>query len=370
MGLLNTTFDPVATKRAATPSPVPGFKNVAEYASSPNVYAGGGHDLNIPGAKGNTQLWVDDNGKTSVKSNPNNLDANALSAYGVTPATTAGTPSGTGTTTSGGGVPTLPAGGNGMINTNTGTGGSLTYQSSMNPGNLSPVAQASASSASPTKWNVDPNQTVESRIGGIVNQDSPLMDMARTNAEQQMAARGLNNSSMAVTAGQNAVYSAALPIASQDAGTFANAGKSNADNANQASIVNAQLATNTAIANAGAQNQRELAKLNNSFQLQMQGADTATKMQLQGLQDATQTKLANIQADYQTAISTNSSVGNAYSTMMGAIANTVNDPNMDGPSKANAINLYTGNFRAQANLIGSVNGIDLTNLLNFGTASA
>ena len=365
MGLLNTPFDPVATKRAATPSPVPGFKNVAEYASSPNVYAGGGHDLNIPGANGNTQLWVDENGKTSVKANPNNLDANALSAYGVTSTPPAVVQTPTGAPTSAG---TLPAT-NGMINTNTGSGGSLTYQNSVYPGNLSPVALASSSSASPSKWNVDNNQTVEGRIGGIVNQDSPLMELARTNAEQQMAARGLNNSSMAITAGQNAVYNAALPIAAQDASTFANAGKSNADNANQASIVNAQLATNTAIANAGAQNQRELAKLNNSFQLQMQGADTATKMQLQGLQDATQTKLANIQADYQTAISTNSSVGNAYSTMMGAIANTVNDPNMDGPSKANAINLYTGNFRAQANLIGSVNGIDLTNLLNFGTAS-
>jgi hypothetical protein len=79
-----------------------------------------------------------------------------------------------------------------------------------------------------THWNVAPNQTVAQQLTDLVNTDSPYMQRARTRAMQTANASGLSNTSMAATAGEAAAIDAALPIAQQDASTFANAGQFNA----------------------------------------------------------------------------------------------------------------------------------------------
>lgn len=108
--------------------------------------------------------------------------------------------------------------------------------------------------ASVTNWNVDKDQTVEGRVGGLLQQDNPLMQQAATSGLQQANKRGLINSSLGVQAGQEALYKAALPIASQDASTYGRSAEFNAGAANQASMFNAN-ATNTAGQfNAGAAN--------------------------------------------------------------------------------------------------------------------
>lgn len=84
----------------------------------------------------------------------------------------------------------------------------------------------------PTGWNVAPNQTVQSQLEQVIAADSPLMQQARTRALQQANQRGLLNSSMAVTAGQSAVLDAATPIAQQDASTYSDAARFNADATN------------------------------------------------------------------------------------------------------------------------------------------
>ena len=84
----------------------------------------------------------------------------------------------------------------------------------------------------PINWSVTPDQTVQKQLEQIIAADSPLMQQARTQALQQANARGLLNSSMAVTAGQSAVLEAATPIAQQDASTYARAGEFNANSAN------------------------------------------------------------------------------------------------------------------------------------------
>ena len=101
-----------------------------------------------------------------------------------------------------------------------------------------------AGQAAQTQLNVDPNQTVQAQITGLLMANSPLLRQAQAQARQQAASRGLMNSSMAVQAGQQAVLNAALPIAQADAATYANAARYNADAANQ-----------MAQFNVGAQNQ-------------------------------------------------------------------------------------------------------------------
>ncbi|MDP4076238.1 hypothetical protein [Acidovorax sp. A1169] len=83
-----------------------------------------------------------------------------------------------------------------------------------------------------TKWEVSPNETVRSQLQQIIADDSPLMQQARARAMQQSNTRGLLNSSMAATAGESALYDAAMPIATQDASTYARAGEFNAGQAN------------------------------------------------------------------------------------------------------------------------------------------
>lgn len=74
---------------------------------------------------------------------------------------------------------------------------------------------------------VQPNQTVQGQLQQIIATDSPLMQQARARAMQTANARGMLNSSMAASAGESAMYDAAMPIAQQDAGTYADAAKFN-----------------------------------------------------------------------------------------------------------------------------------------------
>lgn len=103
---------------------------------------------------------------------------------------------------------------------------------------------APATQATTTDWRVDPNQTVQGQVKGIIDADSPLMQQASTRAAQQSSARGLLNSSLGVQAGQAALYDAALPMAQQDAGTFADAAKTNAGERNTNSRFNADASNN------------------------------------------------------------------------------------------------------------------------------
>lgn len=83
-----------------------------------------------------------------------------------------------------------------------------------------------------TNWNVTPDQTVANQLSQIIAADSPLMQQARTRAMQTANERGMLNTSMAGTAGEAALYDAAMPIATADAATYGNAARFNADASN------------------------------------------------------------------------------------------------------------------------------------------
>jgi len=87
--------------------------------------------------------------------------------------------------------------------------------------------------AAPTSWNVDPaTQTTSGQLSKVLDPNSDLMQQAQTQAKQASAASGLLNSSMAATAGQDAMLRAAVPIANANAATYADAAKTNAGTAN------------------------------------------------------------------------------------------------------------------------------------------
>ena len=64
--------------------------------------------------------------------------------------------------------------------------------------------------------------TVEGRLSGLLDSESPYIKASEAAAQRQANSRGLLNSSIAAGAGRKAAIESALPIAQQDAGFFQN----------------------------------------------------------------------------------------------------------------------------------------------------
>lgn len=67
---------------------------------------------------------------------------------------------------------------------------------------------------------VSPEATVEGRLGGLLSQNNPYIERARTEAAQLANRRGMLNTSMAAGAAEGAAIDRALPIAQQDAKAY------------------------------------------------------------------------------------------------------------------------------------------------------
>lgn len=86
---------------------------------------------------------------------------------------------------------------------------------------------------------VDPTkETVAGQLNTIMQQDSPLMQQARAQATQNMAARGLINSSMNQGAGVAAMLDKATPIATADANIYSGRAITNVNNQNTVGMAN------------------------------------------------------------------------------------------------------------------------------------
>lgn len=98
---------------------------------------------------------------------------------------------------------------------------------------------------------VGEQSTVESRLTGLLSQNSDYMRSARTTGTQMANRRGMLNTSMAAGASQAEAIKAALPIAQQDAGTFAAMEQANLTNEQQAAVLSAEADRINAQFNAG-----------------------------------------------------------------------------------------------------------------------
>lgn len=176
---------------------------------------------------------------------------------------------------------------------------------------------------SSAQWNNTPDQTTSGQVQGIIAQNSPLMQQARTTALENMNGRGLLNSSMAETAGQSAVLGAATPIASADAA--------------QASKV--------AQANFANQSQDQLTNLN--------AQNTAAG---QNLAAAAQQNIANIEAQYKNVTQGSASASNLVNTAQNDITQILQNTNMDTTAKQTAINQITSNLKNSMGMVGALAG--------------
>ena len=110
----------------------------------------------------------------------------------------------------------------------------------------SPQVTAPALQA-PTMGSVSSDATVAGQMDKILSSNSPLLQRAKTRAAQAANSRGLLNSSMGVQAGEEAVLTTAMPMAQQDASTYANQGLVNQGAQNQFSTAANKYNTDSAM---------------------------------------------------------------------------------------------------------------------------
>ena len=217
------------------------------------------------------------------------------------------------------------------------------------------TTNATANLTTPTTWDLDENkQTVAGQLNGILSSNSPLLQQAETKSLQQMNARGLTNSSMAIGAGQNALYSAALPIAQADANTNASNAQFNTQVKNQADATNAGILNNVSQFNAGAAN----TSANNA------ASASNTLLQTQ-MQEQNKLQLADIEASYKTLMQANASAGELYQQSVKNITDIINNPDLNATAKDAAITQQLGYLKDGMEMFGAINNLNLSALLNF-----
>lgn len=191
-----------------------------------------------------------------------------------------------------------------------------------------------------TPWNVTTPQTVQGQLQTVLDPNNPLMVQARTQADQQSNARGLINSSIGVSAGEDAMIKNALPIAQQDATTNANSGQFNANSSNQANAFNAQASNTASISNAD----------NATKMLQSQlGVDS--QMALAKLSSKTTTDLATFNAQNTQLLKSSESASSLFNQIVTNMANISSSTTMDGPAKQIAIDNQMIQLRQGMNAI-------------------
>lgn len=216
------------------------------------------------------------------------------------------------------------------------------------------TTNATANLTTPTEWKLDDKQTVQGQLSGILASNSPLLQQAQTKSLQDMNARGLSNSSMAIGAGQNALYSAALPIAQADANINATNAQTNTQIKNNSDATNTNILNSTSQFNAQASNTASQNAANASNQILGTQLDQNNKLQL-----------ADVEASYKTLMQTNSSAGELYQQAVKNITDITKDTALDSTAKQAAVNQQLSYLKDGLNMFGAINNLDLTKLLTF-----
>lgn len=213
-------------------------------------------------------------------------------------------------------------------------------------------AQATGYTATP--YTVPLQGTVQERVRGLVEEDSALMQQAKQRATQEMNSRGLINSSLAVGAGQQAVISQALPIAQQDAQTYANAATNTANQRNAASQFNTAARNQAALQNA--QQANAVRANNQQAAVQLINTDMQSRTQVALANLDTQTRLALSTVDTQTRqlLQTNQSASNAYVQAVTNIANITTSNTMSKEAKDTAVQSQLNLLNEQLRTLGAL----------------
>lgn len=171
---------------------------------------------------------------------------------------------------------------------------------------------------------VAPESTVAGQMTNLLDRENAYIRQARQRAMGQAASRGLLNTSIATGAGEQAAIQAALPIATQDAATFA-----------QAASQNSQQATALLLEQLGIKGQLDAADL-----------DAATKMMGIAMDNENKLLLTQITEDNKRALQSDASIATAYSNTMTSIAQVYQNPDMSAYQQEQAAEYFMSSFKS------------------------
>jgi hypothetical protein len=192
-----------------------------------------------------------------------------------------------------------------------------------------------------------PEETVAGQMQGLIQSDSPYMQMARTSANQQMNSRGLLNSSMAVTAADQAAYAAALPIAQADASVYDTNAKQNLAYQNEALKTNA-------------------AGINDMTGKNMSANIDAMKSNMDA---AMKTQLATIEATYKTTMQNSATASEMYKQTVKNISDISASKDMSAAAKQAAVDNQLYLMKQGFEIAGAIGNMNLGSLLDFSGAT-
>jgi hypothetical protein len=235
--------------------------------------------------------------------NENQIDNETASTPGVTAPTVS--PASTPTTTTLSATPT--------------DDGAITYQAPTAP-TISPRDVAA-------------DETVESRLTGLLQKKSPYLDVARQGALETAAGRGLQSTSIAAGAGERAAIEAALPIAQQDAATYGTAAQS-------------------------AQEARQTTQLE-GYRGGISAGLTAEETQAQIKINAEQEAAVNKREDQEMYAQLSSGIQQEYQDAYLAIQTTA-DTIMDEGAKMAAIDALNTSTQSQVDMLSALYNVDIT----------
>lgn len=285
---------------------------------------------------------------------------------------------------------------------------------------------ARANQVVPLTNEFDESKSTAGRVKSIVDENSALMQQARTSGTQVAAARGLTNSSLAGQAAQLAVLDKATPIASQDAQLYSQNALTNLTAKNAAATTNANNATSlgatalvqgnqatmqketlaqqadqfkTQAAQSQQQIDNQVAQFAQSLGISVQDMqlkrDQLTQQQQQylaglenqkaiasmqsdttkavaGLNRETQLQIAQLEQASRRDIEGNGNIAGAWGTTMQNIQAIQNNPNIEQGAKQTLIQNNIESFQSFTNFWKKVSGgtTDISDLLNFNIANA
>ena len=214
---------------------------------------------------------------------------------------------------------------------------------------------------------VAPNQTVAGNFANVTDPNSVLMQQAAGNANQQSNARGLLNSSIGISAADSAMYTAALPIAQQDASTNATASLSNQQATNNASAFTSGAANTASI--AGSQNATSIQNTNTNAATSVAVANlnAATTKYTANLSSQTQLQVQNLVNTNQQLLQSSTSAQNAYTAFTNQLSTITASTTMDQAAKDAAVATATTYFQNElasisANAAAGTSGGNVPNL--------
>lgn len=239
-----------------------------------------------------------------------------------------------------------------------------------------------------TDWAESDKQTVAGQVQGLIKSESPLMQLAETQAKQQMNQRGLLNTSMAIGAGQEAVIKQAVPIAQQDATLYANMAKYNSQIANEqaafeATAKNKASETNAAAANAAASfeaaakntasanyakdlNASVSQMMDIAFKTATANADNVTKVLTQQIDADTRKYLIDVEATYKNQMQASASANELYQQVTKNIADVMANPDLDVKAKQAAVDIQKGYLNSGMQILSATSGVKgLDELIDF-----